>query len=84
MFAKNPNFNNNYEDIIMSKVDEIQILDDIELEDIVGGNKKKKAKKKVTKKKAKRRVYATSTGGATVLVPSNAVENGNGLTLQKS
>jgi len=36
----------------MKSIDEIQILDDIDLEDIVGGTKKKKAaKKKVVKKK---------------------------------
>ena len=70
----------------MSKMDDIQILDDIELEDVVGGTKnknatkKKVAKKKVAKKKAARkRVMAVSNGGAIVSVPQNAVDNGNGL-----
>ena len=63
----------------MSKVDDIQILDDIELEDVVGGvvAKKKVAKKKVVKRK---RVLAVTPGGNEVLVPIQATLNGKGLT----
>ena len=66
----------------MSKVDDIEILDDIELGDVVGGVAKKKvAKKKVAKKKVKRkRVLAVTPGGNEVLVPIQATLNGKGLT----
>ena len=70
----------------MSKVDEIQILDDIELEDVVGGVVKKKvAKRKVAAKKkaAVRRVTAVTPSGVEVSVPANAV-NGNGLSYPDS
>ena len=38
-----------------TKETEIVILDDIQLEDVVGGAAKKKAKKKATKKRAKKK-----------------------------
>lgn len=68
----------------MSKEDEIQILDDIELGDVVGGVvKKKAAKRKVAKKKVAKkksvRVAAITNGGAVVTVPANAVDKANGL-----
>ena len=53
--------NKNCGDDVMAIIDDIQILDDIELEDVVGGHRvkkkvaKKKAKKKVKKRKAKKR-----------------------------
>ena len=60
----------------MTKINDIQILDDIELENIVGGVL---AKKKVTKKKTvKKKVVAVSSlamngGSNAVTVPDSAV-----------
>jgi hypothetical protein len=72
------------EDAVMTHIEDIQILDDVDLEGIVGGTaKKKKAKKKVAKKKAAKKsskVLAVSNGGSMVSVPAHAVENANGLT----
>ena len=69
----------------MMIIDEIQILDDIELDDIVGGQAKKKVAKKKTpaKKPAKKRhpkVPATSNGGSSVVVDAHALKNAQGLT----
>jgi hypothetical protein len=71
------------EDAVMTHIEDIQILDDVDLEGIVGGTTKKKAKKKVAKKKKAKKVYkvsAVSNGGSEVSVPAHAVENANGLT----
>ena len=73
----------------MTNIEDIQILDDIDLEGVVGGTKKKVAKKKAKKKVAKKKVAkkkasskgrAESNGGAFVLVSQNALDNAQGLT----
>jgi len=65
----------------MSKVDDIQILDDIELGDIVGGvtRKKKATKKKVVKKKVVKKPNAVTKNGNLVTVSANALEHSKGL-----
>ena len=64
----------------MTKINDIQILDDIELENIVGGAqepKKKAVKKKVVKKAAVKKTAASSLamngGSNAVTVPDSAV-----------
>jgi hypothetical protein len=46
---------------LMKEIDGIQILDDIELEEVVGGTKKVAAKKKVAKKKVAKKKVAKRT-----------------------
>jgi len=64
----------------MKKIDGIQVLDDIELEKVVGGAAKKKVAKKKAAKKKHVKVTATSNGGSTVEVPSHVPGKANGLT----
>ena len=47
----------------MKEIDGIQILDDIELEEVVGGRGKKKAKKKSAKRKAKKKATKKKVAG---------------------
>ena len=60
----------------MTKINDIQILDDIELENIVGGAQTKKTvKKKVVKKKAVKVATSLAMNGGSnaVTVPDSAV-----------
>ena len=62
----------------MTKINDIQILDDIELENIVGGaTKKKVVKKKAVKKQVVKKTGASSLamngGSNAVTVPDSAV-----------
>ena len=55
----------------MTKINDIQILDDIELEGVVGGAKKKVTKKAAVKKQSG--TLAINGGGNAVTVPDTAV-----------
>ena len=61
----------------MTKISDIQILDDIELGNIVGGATKKVVKKQVVKKAAVKKTAASSLamngGSNAVTVPDSAV-----------